>query len=149
MVMEKRFTTFYYVSGILGAVVYSIPVLIFFLGPVKFSGLWLLYLGNFVFSALMLFVIILYNKKNNYQASFFSMLTAGIRISAITIIVSCLSAIILLIVDKHIHLRQAPANVNVDQTGGLRGMVLMSASFINFFMGLFSSFIVAMTAKRN
>src|SRR5262245_43363760 len=139
--MKTKLTSFYLICGILGTIAYCIPVFIFFFGPVKFSGLWLLYLGNFIFSTLMIFFIILFNKKMDNEASVLSMILAGIKITAITILISCVAVGLLLIIDQHKHLIQVPANADVDKTGGLRPMLLMSASFINFFMGLFSSFI--------
>jgi hypothetical protein len=97
----------------------------------------------------MIFFIILFNKKMDNEASFLSMIMAGIKITAITIVISCVATGLLLLTGQHKHQQQVPANADLDKTGGLRPMLLMNASFINFFMGLFSSFIVAMSAKRN
>lgn len=140
------------------AVISSIPML-FFIHDTRFSETWLLYLGDAFVLAGVFPLMILFNKKfADENAGTIPMITAGLMITAITIVLICIIACILLIIyipglfssgTAGKTLTQVPTGMAEGKTNGLLFIVFMNAVFGNFIAGAFASIITAFTAKRN
>ncbi len=136
--------------GIAGALAYCIPAGIYLQGNDRYSGLFLLYVGNFLFFALVSSAILLHNKKTANLESLGSLVSFGARITVITIIVSCLgAALFFLIRGRSVMLLQSPPVMGADPDKSLRYAVFFDASAINFFLGLFASLMISASIKHN
>src|ERR1700754_1619424 len=110
----------YLIYGLLGAVVYCIPVTVFLSNP-AFSQGWLLYLGNLLFHFVIVAFLFGFNKKRSENASTLAMLTAGHITTLMGLVISCVLAFLLLVI-------MVPAEPVVNEsTRGLNFMVFATA----------------------
>ena len=143
-----------YVSrhGIISAVLYCIP-LVFFLQEKKFSGTWLLYLGNALFLfCIFIFGIIFTRKQHNESKNF-----NGFGITLAGVIFSCIIILLLTLVFApnvyHIGssnevLQQTPAAITKKNEHGLLFIMLANALIGNFCAGTFATIIAKSSAEK-
>jgi hypothetical protein len=147
----------YLLFSILGAVVYSIPVIIFLSNP-QFTQGWLLYLGNLLFLFAIAGFLFNFNKKRSENASTLAMLAAGEITTVMGMVISCVLAFILLAImvpgyltpgipDKV--LTGEPANTVLDKTRGLSFMIFSTAIVGNIAVGSFVSAIFPFALKAD
>lgn len=147
----------YLIYGLLGAVVYSIPVIVFLSEP-DYSQGWLLYLGNLLFLFVIVGFVYAFNKKRSENAGTMAMLAAGHIATIIGIVASCILAFILLVMMVPGYLDAGttekvltgePANTVYDKTRGLSFMVFATAIIGNLSAGSFVSIIFPFALKAD
>ena len=152
MIVTKPFNPKPYITyGLLGAVVYCIPLIIFLSDPEYVQG-WLLYLGNLFFLFAIVAFVYNFNKKRSENAGTLAMLTAGHIATLMGIIASCLLAFILLIIMVPDYLHTGPPESVVpgyDTTRGLSFMVFATAIIGNLSAGSFVSIIFPFALKAD
>lgn len=137
------------------AIVYCIPVIVF-LRNASYTQSWLLYLGNFLFLAVIVTFLFSFNRKRHQNASTVSMLAAGHITTVMSILISvliCLVLIFLLVpglfqpgmADKA--MTNAPANIIKGNTNGLVFEVIANAIVGNIAAGSFASIVFSFTLK--
>ena len=147
----------YLIYGLLGAVVYCIPVTIFLSDPEYTQG-WLLYLGNLFFLFAIVAFVYNFNKKRSENAGTLVMLAAGHIATLMGIIISCILAFVLLVIMVPGYLEPGttgkvltgePANTVYDKTRGLGFMVFATAIIGNLSAGSFVSIIFPFALKAD
>lgn len=147
----------YLIYGLLGAVVYSIPVIIFLSNP-EYSQSWLLYLGNLLFLFAIVGFLYAFNKRRSENAGTLAMLTAGVIATVTGIVISCLLAFLLLVIMVPGYLSPGttekvltgqPANITLDKTRGMSFMVFVTAFIGNLSAGAFVSIIFPFAMKAD
>jgi ABC-type Fe3+-siderophore transport system permease subunit len=144
----KNLSSIYGAYAIAGSILYCITAIIFF-NNAEFSNLWILYVGNFIFMILIFFSVIAINKRFGENASLSSLLIPGIKVTLISIAITCAILIIISFADKRIQLQEAPVNIVKDKSNGLRSILFMDAILVNFFVGLFAAFITSVIIQQN
>jgi hypothetical protein len=147
----------YLFYGLLGAVVYCIPVVVFLSDP-EFRHAWLLYLGNLLFIFAIVAFLFQFNKKRSENAGTLAMLAAGHIATVAGVVISCLLAFLLLVfmVPGYLEpgttekvLTGQPANTVYDKTRGLSFMVFATAIIGNVSAGSFVSIIFPFAMKAD
>lgn len=156
--MTKPFNPKPYLTyGLLGAVVYCIPVTVFLSDPEYAQG-WLLYLGNLLFLFAIVAFVYNFNKKRSENAGTLVMLTAGHIATLMGIIASCILSFLLLVilVPDYLHtgppvsvVPGMPAHQVYDTTRGLSFMVFATAIIGNLSAGSFVSIIFPFALKAD
>jgi hypothetical protein len=148
-------TTF--ISAITGAVLFSIPVY-FYIHFASYRGSWLLYLGSFLFMAVMFVSNLIENRKRGENESTVALIFIAVVTAITGIVISCLICFLLLVIfvpgylgvgetDKV--LTDVPVNTITDKTGGMSFDIFMAATIINFSVGAFTGIILPFYSKRN
>ena len=141
----------------IAAILFSIPVF-FFLKGISWSQSWLLYLGNALFMVVVAVTLVLFNRQWKSNASSTSMVLAGVIVTVLGIIISCLICVLLLSImipglyhsgtpDKV--LTGEPANAVPDSARGPVYMVLFNATMGNICTGIFICIIFPFTLKSD
>lgn len=147
----------YLIYGLLAAVVYCIPVIIFLSNP-DYSQGWLLYLGNLLFLFPVIAFLYAFNRKRNENAGTLVMLSAGSITTVIGIVLSVILAFLLLVVMVPGYLSPGtagkvltgePANITQDKTRGLSFMIFATAVIGNVAAGGFVSIIFPFAMKAD
>lgn len=147
----------YLIYGLLAAVVYCIPVVIFLTNP-EYSQGWLLYLGNLLFLFPIIAFLYAFNKKRTENAGTIAMLTAGHITAVGGVVIACVLAFLLLVIMVPGYLSAGttekvltgePANMTQDKTRGLSFMVFATAIIGNFAAGSFASLIFPFALKAD
>jgi Na+/proline symporter len=144
----------YIVYGVVAAILYCIPVA-FYLRDVTWSQSWLLYLGNALFMVMVAVFLLFFNRRRNKNASSMSMVTAGVTVTFLGILFSCLICALLLyiMIPGLFHARPdkiltgEPANSVPDKAHGPVYMVFFSAVMGNISTGFFVCIIFPFTLK--
>lgn len=143
--------------GAIAAVVFCVPVF-FFIQLAQYAGAWLLYLGSFLFMAVVAYNIIRESKKRGGNESTVALVFASHVVTIAGIIISCLVSFLLLSIMVPGYLGKGmadklltgePAHSLKDKTDGLSIDVFMAATIINFSVGSFVSIIFPFYLKRN
>lgn len=147
----------YLIYGLIGAVVYCLPVVIFLSSP-DYSEAWLLYLGNLLFLFPVLAFLYAFNRKRSENAGTLAMLTAGHITTVAGIVISCILAFILLLImvpgylgggETEKVLTGEPANITDDKTRGFSFMIFATAIIGNLATGSFVSIIFPFAMKAD
>jgi len=145
--MKNSNLSFYYLYGVSGAILYSIPIVLFIVHT-NFSDQWLLYVGNFLLLGLTFLAVIQFNKKFFGNATLGAMINTGIKITFISIAISCTVLLILAIADNHKVLQHVPGEVYNGKKNGLWFTLFADAILVNIFVGAFASVIAAVSTKN-
>ena len=86
----------YFTYGIIAAVLYCISVAVY-IRSLSFTGIWILFVGNVVFAAVIAAYIFNYNIRRNSDTSSIQMVKQGHIISIIGIVISALLVFLLLV----------------------------------------------------
>jgi hypothetical protein len=147
----------YLIYGLVAALVYCVPVVIFLSNP-DYSQGWLLYLGNLLFLFPIIAFLYAFNKKRSENAATITMLAAGHIATLGGVIIACVIAFLLLLfmVPGYLSggetgkvLTGEPANITDDKTRGLSFMVFATAVIGNFAAGSFASIIFPFALKAD
>jgi hypothetical protein len=146
--MKKNSSFLLLAYGVLGALAYCIPATIFINDSDKFSGLYLLYIGNFIFFLIASVAVVHFAKQSQTDISLGNILKFGIRVTVITALLSCIYAVIFyFIAGKNLHLAQAPPSMEANKNNGLWSGVFLTATVVNLFIGFFASLITGVIVK--
>lgn len=154
---KKEYLSSYVMYGILSAILFCIPMLIF-LSSAKFSTTWWLYVGNVLFLLSIIFFMIMFNKKKGEDASTQTMVAAGHITTVVGIIISIIVAVIALLIfvpdlfgsgQSDTVLENAPSGTGTGKTHGMIFMLFMNAVIGNLVAGSVPSIILSYTAKRD
>lgn len=154
---KKEYLASYIKWGILSAIVYCIPMLIF-LNSGNFESTWWLFFGAGLVMVVIGAYMVSFNKAQGENASTQTMVAAGHIATIVGIIISCIVAFIALpmfIPDifssgkSEEFLEGAPAQTGTGKTNGLVFILFMTATVGNFCFGSFSSFMVPYTVRKN
>jgi len=147
---KKEYLAAYIKWGIIAAIVFCIPM-IMFVKSAEFSSTYLLYIGNVLFLVAIAIYMLSFNKKKGENASTQTMNAAGHIATFFGIIISCIVAAIVLSVfmPGETILQDAPAQTGNGDTHGLVFMVFMNAIIGNLVGGSFVSIILPYTARKN
>jgi hypothetical protein len=140
---HKKFSSFYILKSLLGVFFYCLMVIIFLLERSRFSNLYFLYIGNFLFCAWMFLVLIEFTKKQGENAGFWPTAKTGLKITRNVIFFSCIVIVLLLLIDRNSQILRAPAN-----SSGLPPILFVDAIVVNFFVGMFATLYVSIAANR-
>lgn len=154
---KKEYLSSYIKWGIISAIAFCIPMFIF-INSAEYKESWWLYLGNALFLVVIAIYMLVFNKDQRENASTQTMMAAGHIATLFGIIISCIVALIALVVlipdifssglsvDA---MGDAPAQTGVGKTHGLVFFVFMNAVIGNFCGGSFSSILIPYSARRN
>jgi hypothetical protein len=154
---KKEYLSSYLKWGVISAVGFSIPMLIF-LTQKDYAATWWLFVGNGLFLIAIAMYMLAFNKSQNENASTQTMLAAGHVATIFGIIISCIVALILIFVfvpdifssgTSESALPDAPAQTGTGKTHGLIFFLFMNATIGNFCGGSFASIIIPYTARKN
>jgi hypothetical protein len=145
------------ISGLIAAILFCIPAFIY-IRSAYYEQSWLLYIGSFLFMAVMWVHTIRDSQKRDNNESTVALVFASHMATIVGIIFSCIICFLMLSLflpgyfdkgpsDKV--LADAPANVIHDKTGGLSFNVFMAATIINFSVGSFTGIILPFYLKKN
>jgi hypothetical protein len=145
------------ITGFIAAVLFCIPAC-FYIRFGNYSGSWLLYLGSFLFFAVIWIHTLLENKKRGENESTIALVFSSHVTTVAGIIMSCLFCFVMLVIlvpgylgpgmaDKV--LTNEPASMIIDKTRGLSFEVFMAATVINFSVGSFTAIILSFYSKQN
>ena len=154
---KKEYVSSYIRYGLLAAIVFCVPMVIF-LSSSKFSNIWWLYVGNVLFLLSIVFFMLSFNKKKGEDTSTQTMVAAG-HITTITgIIISLIVAIIALFIfvpdlfnagQSNTVLEDAPSQTGTGKTHGMIFILFMNTIIANLVAGSVPSIILSYTAKRD
>ena len=154
---KKEYLASYLTWGIIAAIAFSIPMLIF-INSENYAATWLLFLGNALFLCVIAIYMLNFNSKKGGDASTQTQMAAGHIATVIGIIVSCIVAAIgiaVFIPDifssglSDNALQNAPSQTGTGKTHGLVFFVFMCAVIGNVCGGSFASLMLPYAAKRN
>ena len=143
--------------GLVAALLYCIPLLIFVLGT-SYTQAWLLYVGNALFLGVVVVFMLAFNRERKANARSISMLVAGHIVTVVGIVISCLFAFIMLtiLVPGFLEagtagrvLTDEPEMMVKDNTNGMNFMIFLNAIVGNVSMGSFASIMFAFTPQRD
>jgi uncharacterized membrane protein YhaH (DUF805 family) len=143
--------------GIIGAIVFCIPAIIF-IKSADYRATWWLYLGNALFLVVIAVYMLAFNKGQRENASTQTMMIAGHSATIFGIIISCIVAFIALLIFipdifssglSEKAMDDAPAFTGTGKTHGLVFFVLMNATIGNLCGGSFSSILIPYSARKN
>ena len=145
------------ITGLIAATVFSIPVYLY-IRDNTYTDSWLLYIGSFLFMIVIWVHTIRENKLRRENESTVALVFISHMATVAGIIFSVIFSFLLLslFVPGYLDrgsadqlLREEPANITKDKTGGLSFAIFMAATVINFSVGSFSGIILPFYAKRN
>ncbi|MDB5247550.1 MAG: hypothetical protein JWQ40_1944 [Segetibacter sp.] len=154
---KKEYLASYIKWGVISAIAFCIPMIIF-ISSNQYSSTWWLFVGNGLFLVAIALYMLELNKSKGENASTQTMVAAGHVATVVGIIISCIVAFIVLSVmapdifssgqsDKV--MEDAPAQTGTGSTHGLVFFVFMNAIIGNVCGGSFSSIMVPYTARKN
>jgi hypothetical protein len=147
--MNKNNFPLMIIYGLAGAVAYCIPATIFISDSDKYSGFYLLYVGNFIFFLIASIAVLHFGRQSQPATSLGIILRFGVRVTAITALLSCLYAVIFYFAaGRNLHLAQAPPSMEANKNNGLWSGVFLTASMVNLFIGFFASLITGVIVKQ-
>ena len=145
------------IAGALAAFLFSIPAF-FYIRSSNYNLTGLLYVGSFLFMAVIAIHTLRDNKKRAENESTVALVFNSHMATITGVIISCILCLIMLVfmvpgylepgmADKV--LTNEPANTIKDKTDGLSFDVLLAAALINFSVGSFVGIILPFYSKRN
>ena len=154
---KKEYLVSYIKWGIISAIAFSIPMIIF-VNSEDYQNTWWLFVGNGLFLVAIAAYMLSFNKMKGGDASTQTQMAAGHIATVIGIIISCIVSAIAIAIfipdefspgisDKA--LENEPAQTGTGKTHGLVFFVFMCAIIGNLCGGSFSSLMLPYTAKRN
>jgi len=142
-----------YISyGAIAAILYMIPVVIFLYNH-TYENLYYLYIGCFLFMAVIFYYVyrLLYRRYTEKRAV--SMLIAGVLASSSGVIISCIGIVIAMFITFPDLLAATPVGAVADGTAAhprqLLLMILATAIIGNVLVGAFITVIVSYAGKRD
>jgi hypothetical protein len=146
----------YALWGMIGAVAYSIAVVIFLSDP-DYEKTWILYVGNLLFLFAILGFLYEFNRRRDENAGTLTMLAAGHIATVVGIIFACFLSFILLptMVPGYLagnpqkNVTGEPANTTFDNTSGVGWVVFATAVIGNMAAGSAISIILPFALKAD
>ena len=133
-------TTNYFLTGILAAIAYCTALLIFFSNEIATNS-WILYLGNFAFTAVVVIAATLINKRLHDETSIAKMMTVGLKLNFASIILTIPFVIALFyLFGNHI----MPSSTANNTSSATLLMLIMNLVIVNIFMGSFAVLLSAL-----
>jgi cytochrome bd-type quinol oxidase subunit 2 len=154
---KKDYLPSYFTFGILAAILFCVPMIIF-ISSAKYSSTWWLYVGNVLFLLAIILFMIYFNKKKGEDASTQTMVAAGHITTVLGIIISIIVAIIAVVTfmpdifssgQSDTVLENAPSQTGTGKTHGMVFMLFMNTIIGNLVAGSFPSIILSYTAKKD
>ena len=154
---KKEYLSSYLVYGILSAILFCVPMIIF-VSSAKFSNTWWLYVGNVLFLLSIVFFMLSFNKKKGEDTSTQTMVAAGHITTVVGIIICIIVAVIALLMfvpdifssgPSDTVLENAPSTTGTGKTHGLVFMLFLNTIIGNLVAGSVPSIILSYTAKRD
>ena len=154
---KKEYLASYIKWGVLSALVFCIPMLIF-LYKGDFVSTWYLFLGDGLVMVVIGAYMLAWNKSKGENASTQTMVAAGHIATVIAIIISCIVAFIALPMfvpgafgegKADEVLVGAPSQTGTGKTNGLVFILFMCATVGIFCFGSFASFLLPYTARKD
>ncbi len=154
---KKEYLSSYLMFGMLAAILFCIPMLIF-ISSAKFINTWWLYVGNVLFLLGIVFFMLSFNKKKGEDPSTQTMIAAGHITTIVGIILSIIVAVIALLMfvpdilssgQSDTVLENAPSTTGTGKTHGLVFMLFLNTIIGNFVAGSVPSIVLSYTAKRD
>jgi NAD/NADP transhydrogenase beta subunit len=144
-------------TAVFAALLFCIPVFVY-IQYGNYTGSWLLYLGSFLFMAVLWMHTLAENKRRRANESTIALVFASHVTTVLGILISCAISFILLVILVPGYLGPGvaektltgePPQLVVDKTDGLSFEVFMAAIVMNFSVGSFTSIILPFYAKQN
>lgn len=144
-------------SACMAAILFSIPAGIYIYSATYRSS-WLLYLGCFLFFAVIWVHTLRESRKKANNESTVALIFSSHVTTLCGIVLSCIICFLLLIILVPGYLAPGmagkvmtgePVNVVADKTGGMSFQLFMAATMINFSVGSFTSIILPFAVKQN
>ncbi len=132
--------TNYLLTGILAAIAYCSGLLIFFSNEIATNS-WILYLGNFAFTAVIVIAATIINKRLHDETSISKMMTIGLKLNFASIIITIPFMVALFYLFGN-HIMPSSTSNNTSSTTLL--MLFMNLVFVNIFMGSFAVLLSAL-----
>jgi len=156
----KELPIYYIRYPFLAALLYSVPAAIFLFNT-SYQNIWILYIGNILFCAMVLWALIHFNHKVKDEASLPSLFMVGLKITLFGLIIASIFCFILLAVKYfgfNVHpaampensvLDQSPSQAGHERSGELLSTLFTNTVVINAVLGGLVSALGASVAKKN
>lgn len=133
-------TTNYFVTGILAAIAYCTALLFFFNNELA-TNTWVIYMGNFAFTAVVVIAATIINKGLHDETSITKMVTVGVKltIASVAITIPFMVALFYLF-GNHI----IPSSTSNNTPSATLLMLFMNLIIVNIFMSSFAIFLAAL-----
>lgn len=158
MTMSKDpYFKIYVFFGLMAAVCYAIAVAVF-IEKAKYADTWVLYVGNFVFMAVIVGFLFYISSLANFNSATIPLMASAEKTVLIGVFFSCiLSFVLLCILVPHIlgqgppstAMSGNPVNRTTNQTNGLVFMIFINGIIGNIVTGSFVSILFPVSIKRN
>jgi chromate transport protein ChrA len=144
--MIMKLSSFHFKYGFAAGAIYCMSIAVLFLAK-KYSGLWIVYVGNAFFFATILYA--LYILRNSQKsATTGKLLAEGLKIIVLGILLSCIVIFIFLLSFNHEN-RFNKGNAVISEYGGIAFMLYVNNILVNALFGFFGAFIIAITSPRS
>ncbi len=146
-------TGVYLLYSFFAAIFFCIPLLNF-IQTEKYTASWELYLGNFLFAAMIAFFIFFYFKKERYAGRPIRMITAGLITTVAGMVMACFFSALLVwviapkIFQHELWLSGSPAQLQMSRSNGFFIAIFFSASIGNISTGSFISTLLPFVISR-
>ncbi len=154
---KKEYLSSYLKWGIIAAITFCVPMILF-VKSADYNSTWWLYVGNIFFLVVIAAFMLAFNKDQKENASTQTMIAAGHIATIVGIVTSCIVAIIALVIfipdlfssgTSDSAMGDAPAQIGTGKTHGLIFFVFMNAIIGNLCGGSFSSILIPYAARKN
>jgi hypothetical protein len=137
-------TSNYLKTGIIAAIAYCIPLLVFLNNNLG-SNSWILYIGNFTFTVVVAIAATIINKQLHDETRFLKMLGSGVKLTFASIIISIpfMVAIFYLFGNQDI-----PKTTNTETSLSPLSMLFVNLIVVNAFTGSFASLLSTLVYNR-
>jgi len=140
-------------NAILAALLFTIPAAMFLFSS-SYSNVWLLYIGNILFSAIVLWAVIRVNHRVHDRASIRSMFSVGIKIMFYGLLIASVLCLIMLSVQSSMvsastAIDESPTQAGSDTRGDLVITLFTNTVLINAVLGTLASLLGSSVAKGN
>ncbi len=156
----KEMNVYYIRYPFLAAILYNISLVVFLFNT-RYENVWVLYIGNILFCATVLWALIHFNHKVRDNASIKSMFMVGLKITLYGVIIASILCFILLGIKYYVFnahpasmpetklLEQSPTQAGNDTSGELTAALFTSTVVINIILGGLAASLGATVAKKN
>ena len=144
----------------IAAILYSISVIVFLFNT-SYQNVWVLYIGNILFCATVLWSLFHFNHKLRDSASIQSMFLVGLKITLYGLIIASIICFILLAIKYYAFnahpaampenklLDQSPGQAGHDASGELVASLFTNTVVINAVLGGLAAALGSTVAKKN
>jgi hypothetical protein len=135
------------------AILYAVTASVFLFNN-AYANMWLLYVGNILFSGAVLWGVIRVNHRVNDSGSIQSLFMVGMKITLYALLIASVLCLLMMITKTTLfangtQVTDSPTQAGSDTRGDMVINLFISAVFVNAILGSLASLIGSSVAKRN